>query len=958
MLKRDSSVQARLTRGRRSLVHGRRITVALRLVLAVLAVLAVLPGCDASWNVDAGGENAGSLVDARLFSTSELSRYTIAGSLEAGSDTQSLARGDVRGDAAEELILDQGTRLVVLDGADGGNPREISFNDNAFSLSVVDDVDGDRKDDLVLGATDAGSGRILVVSGRGRTILDLAFAEIFRAETRPQFVRDGRIYFTAVSRLAIAPKLVGAVSLEGTAAVEWLHHMGPVPLGLAGGRDGSLYLSHRAVSRDRSDIPLRYETERARHARYVLEPSGDLRFYEPFGPPVREARFIDGQISGVRSKPFDLTGDGVEETLMLVERVSEFYGGPALLRSLDENGEILAEHQGPERSDGDFGFFRMRDRGSREGDATEARIVVVWRRRGQVTLLNGALEKLASRQLPGEVHNTRLHAIGDLNGDGEMNVLLSDHNHLHVLDSALESRFSFPTQTRIRDLEVLQDAAGRAAFAVLAERLFFLREGDEARASLLLYSEPPGARFTISGTGPGRTAGPVIHGLPPGRREVTARLPGVGMQRRSVELRQGGSDTLVFSFPKQAAPAHPITLPRGVPAEPAREYAELELLAHTEIPEGFTVWGAPRDFAAGPEGDLLLRNGPESRFMVLDPDLRRLHEFSLPVPGGRCNILDDISGDGIPEISNDSRDPLPTAFVASPSGRLLLETVVSFGHRSRLLAIRVIGDTLWTQLYTGYRLYPRALVGVEVDSGRPTFSYPISHGGRGLILQEDRVYLRQYTVSNGAVVEYEDGRVSRDTEVHLHVLNREGEALPASREFPGNDLDGRLDFLKWDADHDGSQELFALTGKDPSYYSGTPTLYRVYPDGRLESLFSGPENELARHLVVPGPGGEQLALWWRESGQLQIIGEDFAMVHPPRKRPRPFGPANLDGDREWELFFPAGGTLRVEQVDGDVLHSLTLPDDSVRSARVADLDRDGRAELIVVGAETVAVFGY
>ena len=962
--------------------------------LWVVLAAAFLAGCTGpAAQLSGGSEHSGSLVDTRSYTEVRFSDFGVVSDRAFEGRAWQVRAGDVRGDSRPEVVVGHGNSASILQGPGLQGEAEVSFGENTFHLSLLADVDRDGKEDLILGTAGGGSGRIAAYNAGGAALVDASFGDIFHSQTRAHFVDGSLVYFTARSDLAVAPKLVGVLDVAAGSEPVWLHHMGPVPFGIARGSDGRIAVSHRAVGQDREDLATSYETARDRHALYMLGGDGEIVAYEAFGPEAREGYAEEGQISGVQAKLFDVTGDGEEEVLMLVERVSDLYPGPAYLRIMHGDGGTIAEYQGPPQSDGSFGFYRRAGEGAassgtanRDGgngaatsrDAADgpARIVLAWRRTGEVVILDASGREVRTRTLPGDIHYTDIQRLGDFNGDGTVDLIVTDHDRLYVLDEELETQFSMIVPRRISEVAAFPDAENRMHLALLSDKLYVLGPRSRGEASLHLTSSPAGAEFSINGERIGLGELPVLHGLAPGTYTLRAEIPGLSGASERVTLRAGRFTEqhihLLGDEVRTGDPLPPVTLPDNRPAEPLRRYSDLTLRDVTSLPTGYSVWGDPADYAGDRNGDLVLLNGSTGHTRILSHELKLLVDKPLPVRAKRIHPRHDYDGDGVVEMAMESNytmhwwEPLPTVLVGTPDGRLLLEKPLSRGYDTRVHTVDMIGGLLWVRMQTGYLLSPRFLYGVDPDSGDIAFAYPNALQVAVPYEHNGKVYFGAYTFSNGAEITHEDGTVERDTELYFHVLSTDGDRLSESRPWPGDDLDGRLRYFKFDVDGDGNLELFANLSKDPRYYTGTPRLNRVYEDGTLEVVYVGPENEAAgmRRVPTPEEQPERIIVWWDQSGRLEVLDGSFEPVYPTFSRPRPPGdPINLDGDEEWEFPYVRDGQFHIETQDGAPVASFSLQtvpedEDEVIAYRIADLDRDGTAEVVLSGRRTVEVLGY
>ncbi len=940
---------------RRRARYERRLVVALPVV--VILVFTVT-SCGESATFSGGAAFAGGGVNATQFRELRLETYGIVESLSFEPAVSELLVGDVQGDGRPELVLGQGTEAHILEAHDLESVRRVPHGENTLHLSTLGDVDQDGKEDLVFGSAEGGTARIVVRSGDGKALLESSFGEIVRAQTRPQFVDGSNIYFIAYSDIGIAPKLVGRLNVARGTEPQWLHHMGPVPLGLAMGADGSVVVSLRAVSQEWREAEPQYETDHTRSALYVLSRDGELDWYQPFGPEIQEGYRIEGQASGIRTKPFDLNGDGAAEYLMLVERLSELYGGNAALRAFDGLGRVVAEYRGPRRSGGSFGFFR---REAEQGGYR--RVVVVWERTGTVSLLDEGLRVVSERVLPGGVHAAELREMGDFDGDGTLELLVTNGTSLFVLDEELETELSVALPARIEAAKAYRGADEGVRFAVLSDALYILGPQDEPTGTLALYSNPPGASFTMNGRPIPTPDLPLLHGLAPGTYRVEAEIPGRGVANAELQVQPGMATTQIIDVGSGRStkqfPGFPVDLHRGVPTIPADRYSALSVTARRDVPQDFTVWGPVGSYAGVDGGDLFLLDSSNGRFQVWNHRLELKLQSTASLPGGRYRMLPDLSGSGSPDIGVEIESPVPAIALLETDGRLILEKPLSRGFDTKARIVGAVEDSLWIRIQTGYLLSPRVMYGLDIHSGELTFAYPNALQAARLHYHDGKVYLGAFTFSNGAVVVHPDGSTERDTELYMHVLSPEGERLPDSRPFPGEDVDGWSRYFEFDSDGDGSRELFAQIHKDPTYYRGTPRIFRVHDDGSLEEVYAGPENSRLGTRILPTPDGELLMLWWAQLGAVEVVNGAFELVHPRREiAGRPGAPVDVNDDGVWEIPVVSDGRLLLETPEGKEVASFSLPAEEVVSYRIADMDRNGTAEVVLIGRSEVAVLSY
>ena len=944
----------------------------MRTALTAGIITAALVGCAGAGDLTGGAAHSGSLVDAREYSEVDFGRIGLLGSVETESTEGAVAVGDVARDGGLELVVGNGGGVSVLNPFSLETLRSVVFEESRFRVSRLADVDQDGKEDILLGGAEGGSARIRVLNGEGETLADSAFENIFRAQTQIQFSDGSRIYFTAQSELAVAPKVVGLLDLSAGDDPQWLHHMGPVPRGISQGSDGRLALSHRAASREREDVATAYESDRTRHALYLLNANGETAVYEPFGPEIREGYPREGQISGVRSKLFDLDDDGRDEVLMAVERVSEIYGGAAEFRVLSADGELLSMYEGPEQTDVAFGFYR------RETDsaatAADARIVLAWTRAGRVTVLDGEGARMAERRLPGDIHYARLRGIADFTGDGNVEYIITDHTRLFVLNEELETLFSFAAPLRIESVAQFADEEDRLHMAVRADRLYLLGPKDAREGGVLLYSNPPGARFTLDGRELDPEELPLVHRLAEGSYSVRAEIDGREPVQRELTVRAGRTTEYLFEPPAAGAvssaaaagaEAPPIRLSEGIPDTALSSYDDLSRRAHTTVPESFSRSAPIANYAGDAAGDVALVDRSSGSVQVLDEELQLQVQgrFRSPRPALRPSL--DVSADGAAELwlGDLGFNEVYSARVTAGDGRILLDKALTPGFDTRTRFMGSLDGTLWIDLFTGYLLSPRMIYGLEHETGSVEFAAPTAPKVTNMVPFAERVYVGSFTVSNGASVVLEDGTEHVDTEVSLNVLSPEGERLPTTTVLPQEDRDGWSRLFTFDGNGDGEEELYALNDKDPQYYPGTVRFYRIRPGEGLEEVYAGRQDSRVRPVVLPAPGGDYLMLHYRNLNRLDILDGNFNVLASHKEDAGLLMPINLDGDDVWEIASIADGNLRVERIAEPEfaripLRTLSMRDGDIRRFDVADIDRDGKAELLLVGEGSLELWGY
>lgn len=930
---------------------------AVLLSMALAAVWLFAASCGGGAGVSYENPGAGSLTDSRDYSSGDFAALRPSATVKVASAWPSLAVGDVHGGDADEVLLVEDGTTRVLDSA-GAEVSRIEHED-ALTAAFVTDVTGDGKGDVVYGARGAGAALVAAYDGRGNLVTSATMQAMIRGITRPVCFADGRIYFAAHSEYNVAPKIVGSVDPSGRSA-ERIHHTGPLPIGLSVASDGKLAISTRGLGRERSEVAVPYDTAYDRNAVLVLDTDGSQVLYETIGPPVEEGYITENAVSGVVSKFCDVNGDDADELIVLVERVSGLYDGPAELRVVSLDGAVLSELEGPRRTDGDFGFY---------GDKSSLRIVVVWSRTGEVVLLDGELQERGSAAIGPSPHDLRLHAVGDFNGDGRANILLSDQTRLYVLDDELEVVWDYPVEETIRDVKHLRGAEGRFAIAVLAHdlHLFAPAEADPGTGTLEIYTDPPGADVVLDGVVVDGMDLPVLTEVAAGAHTVQARIAESVSEELEVEVQAGRNTRIVMEVPTGALLQTPqLRDPYSrdcppVPERPVADYGDFEVRLTGRRPEGL-AGPVLSDYLAAPGLELLFYDQNAGTFRILDNTLKPIRTGRLPVRNGRPQAPVDLNADGYADISPLDRYPIPSVTAVTADGRLVADAPVCLAFDTGVSIMGIHDDTVFLSTITAYLLAPRGIHALNRRTWELQYFYPAALMVNQVQHHDGLVYVGSYTASNGAEYVHANGYVERDTEIFLHVIDQDGEMHESARPLPGDDTDGGSTFFTFDSDGDGRREVYVLIGKDQSYYTGRPDIYRFHRDGRLELVYSGPANQDCSMRVFGHPGAERLSIRWKRSPQVHEIieGADWNVVYR-RELPRNEGVGglvNLDGDEAWEIIERKDGVVRVLDLDRRVRAEYAIPGEQETGIRIRDLDFDGTTELLLLGRETMQVLGY
>lgn len=838
--------------------------------------------------------------------------------------------GDVRNDKMPELILADGNTVTVYT-PEGTELASKTFQHAVFHRGITADIDGDKKQEIILGAAEDKNGRLFCVNGFLKTVFDKPLFEMSRGNTIPVFYEAGIIYFFAASAYYISPKTIGAYSIPEEKLL-WRYDLGPVPTAVAASSSGGdrqngrlLAVSHRAVSREWRDAETNLEIPKEQQGLLLLNGGGKPVNFTSIGPAAKTGYFVEKGISGIQQKMFDINGDGDDEVILAVERLSELYTGTAELQIRDTKGKLLDLYRGPEKTEASFGFFSA---------GKKRRILLSWKQKGTVVLLNDELEESAVLRLPGTYHEAEIQSIADIDGNGRVDFLISDWDRLHITDDKLRIQWSFHFPNKISGTALLQGKGGTVRIGVIANDMYLLFPGGP--------DTPKGMTVTAFQETP-KNAG----GLP---EADTSKIPET--YYKDVEL-----------------------LIPPPPEKPAPDYAAYALAAEGVSPPGFLH--KISDFLGGPEKELFFFDRNSNTATVLNSRLEPLTSFQLDRgESGRYILCADIDGNGKTDLVTHRYKPY--GFVARNAlGEIINSRLFAYGYDT-WFGLPYVSENLWIfGVDTGYMLAPRGYYGYNPLNDSITFFYPtaVSLLSFGMLHNQDTIFGSARTVSNGAELTLADGKTDSDRALFLHVFDEAGGIQPGTRQLQHKDNTGNLQPFSFDFDGNGQDEVYFQEGKYEGYYEGTCRLYRFNEEvGSLSVVYEAAQ-ERNGNPSPPRPflgnGEKMLALLYNRPSYVELIDSGFSL----HRRFEPEVPGHpeelfhtgfitfhdLDSDNTSELFAMHSGGLYVLDLTGNTIRVLTVPDpgnDPLRRYGVEDLDLDGKPEIVLCTEKRIFLYGY
>ena len=870
--------------------------------------------------------------DASSFAEFHLGSLEVVRVIESPAGAVDILAGDVAGTGAPEIVVVEPSAVRVFTSS-GDEMDSFPKQDIVLGRGLLADADDDGKLDIFLGTTNSEAARLIVLNGQGALLRDDTWFQLIQGDTIPWTVNDGTVYLTAYSRMNISPKIIAAVPVSG-GDPDWTVRTKYLPVALSlGAEDGNLAVATRGLCKDRDDAGLD-----ARNAISVISRDGKILLEQMIGGPHREG-YPQIQNSGIRSMLYDLDGDGSAEIVSIFESSSALYQSPTTLRVTSADGDVVAEKEGPHTGEGSLSCYTIGDR---------TLLQLWWSLTGEGIIYDATLNELYSVQLPGALHDARIVWAGDLDGDGDVESLVSDLDVLHVMDHELKIVCSYPVPGSIRKALVVPDENNNPVIVVLANSVTILRLSDSGIAGTRIHTSPPGAAITIDGRLLNHTELPVLMGIAPGDHVFSATLDGTTISQE-VSLRPGqfGSVRLTFGSTKTMA------LKGGTGFV---DLGNLRRIASARKPDGYFMMDVG-DFAGEAESEILLNNSARGGFVLLDSNLQTTASFMMDRSLGAFRIIDDLDGDGKLDIAAANAFGLFRVEVYTADGLLVSRVPVTYGFDSVFTPFIGRDGILYASVLTGHLLSPRGLYGIDIGNNDISFFYPKAGFINGVLINEDLVYLNDYTPENGLIIIHPDGETDSDGVVQLHVITTAGRRNPISGPFATENERGIIRYFLVDSDADGTEVYFMLN-RDSSYNPGETGIYRIEKDGRYIQVHAGPENASGTPYPLVTGDGVRIVVNWYGSDLLEILDAEFRVLRRISKGERTIGaPLDIDGDGSIELLLAKDGAFTIETLDGKPLVSIGLPAQEVISYRVEDLNDDGTWEVILQTKEEIHVYG-
>lgn len=326
-------------------------------------------------------------------------------------------------------------------------------------------------------------------------------------------------------------------------------------------------------------------------------------------------------------------------------------------------------------------------------------------------------------------------------------------------------------------------------------------------------------------------------------------------------------------------------------------------------------------------------------------------------------MIEDINGDGINEIGIGNRASSLRIYFYDGQGNLLKTISKTGGSDAGMTPVGIFpnGDILvhyWVgyQWRSGYRGFGR----FDINSNTDKWYYsvgPCHHTTSMADFDQDglmEITNQSYTCHNGCSGDgyNHNGTPTTDGDMWLIVVDELGNEK-FSVKYPGPSNGVAAHYFS-DLNHDGTMEILAFEGHDPTHYPGTSQIHLFDRNGKISHTFGGDSNIYWTWAIsdVNGDGKDEVVV--SDGATLHILDDTLRPLRQKTIDGRVQLTCDVNGDGRQEIvLLSSEGVLTLLNRDLVVLDTVDLG----KSGKVvaSDTDRDGVVELICLTDKIVVL---
>jgi len=340
----------------------------------------------------------------------------------------------------------------------------------------------------------------------------------------------------------------------------------------------------------------------------------------------------------------------------------------------------------------------------------------------------------------------------------------------------------------------------------------------------------------------------------------------------------------------------------------------------------------------------------------------------------RLNLLEDVTGDGVPEIFVSRKVSYTQQNIYVYDGnqnriKTLSGTVSSDGLMFAVAVFDVDKDgdkEIFCAINSNYDANPRGACLFDYNTGVQLWLYRAGNaiGASIADLNNDGILEITngwwHTVHNGA---WGRGKGSNtytsDSSIYVVVINENGDEI-LTKEFPGEPYEhhGSAYAKTVDLDRDGTKEIIIFHQHWPVLYPGYPEIFLLDSNGNCIKSYQGPYNTAgysASAIADINKDGKDEVLVKDTEGNLLVLDYNLNVIDSATGYVPRFA-NDINGDGELEIICGVVGTGELAVLDNnlDELWRLSFGGGAI----VSDVTGDGVNDLIITRGDGLYVFSF
>ncbi|MBS7636460.1 VCBS repeat-containing protein, partial [Candidatus Bathyarchaeota archaeon] len=336
----------------------------------------------------------------------------------------------------------------------------------------------------------------------------------------------------------------------------------------------------------------------------------------------------------------------------------------------------------------------------------------------------------------------------------------------------------------------------------------------------------------------------------------------------------------------------------------------------------------------------------------------------------RLDILEDVTGDGVPEIfvSRKTSDTTGNIYVYDGYGNLLKTLTRTVGLDGLMWAVAVFdvdkdGDKeILAGLGTNYVGNPRGAVLFNYNTGAEVWYYAAGYVLGDCLGDLNNDGLMEitswwWTVHNGAWGRGKGNNTyTDDSSVYLVVINEMGDEILTKQIHDTHSHGGAFARII-DLDRDGLKELIVFHGHEPFHYPGIAEIYKMGIDGTILETYTGPSDSWWNSVAIAdiNMDGKDEIIVGCSDGYLRILDYNLNLIKSRRGYNYVNAINDINGDGSLEIIASDTENLELGVLRSDLSVIWSLSFTIMPQAIVSDVNSDGVNDLLIVADQFYVV---